>query len=95
MENLGSNIPRATVEKGEKNQQHGSHFQPSYCHSAQTPLRLLLTDTENPCRCFGVVFENYSHNNINQRGKKKQLSASPCAKHNYIITCCLYRKEVV
>lgn len=63
-ENLGSKIPRAAVEK-EKN--HGGHFQPSHCvDNAHAPLRLLLTNMKRPWRCLGVIFENYSHNNINQ-----------------------------
>lgn len=38
------------------------------------PLRLLLTDLESPWRCFGgIAFENYSHNSIIKKEKKKKL----------------------
>ena len=37
------------------------------------PLRLLLTDLESPWRCFGgIAFENYSHNSIIKKEKKKK-----------------------
>lgn len=64
IENLGSKIQKS------KEKIHGSHFQPSHsgCNT-HTPLRRLLTDMESPWRCLGVIFENYSHNNINQRQK--------------------------